>query len=100
MKKNNKSFKLKFRRFSFSIVCLLITGTLGFSVYNDMSESSALKADLRRAKVELNDLSKKKEALVLEEKKLTDPAYVENYARGTHRLSKDDEQVFILPKGE
>ncbi|WZU01779.1 septum formation initiator family protein [Erysipelothrix sp. D19-032] len=47
------------------------------------------------------DTLKDEQTTLNEEKaRLEDPTYVQNYARGTHLLSKSGEQVFILPKGE
>ena len=36
--------------------------------------------------------------LTSEKEKLTDPDYVQSYARGTYMLSKDGEQIFYLPE--
>lgn len=98
--KNNKNKSNKVSRFALGILCLAIIGVFGSGAMMDVMESFNLKSQLKAAKGELNDLNQGKEALVLEKQKLTDPAYVENYARGTHLLSKDDEQVFVLPKGK
>lgn len=97
MKKTNK--KNRAGRFVFSVICLAIIGFFGTGAALDIVESYQLKAELKEAKQELVKLNERKDALVLEQQKLTDPTYVENYARGTHLLSKDDEQVFVLPKG-
>lgn len=97
-KKQNK--KSKFGRFIFSILCLAIITVLGTGAVVEIKKSFQLKDELQTAKSELDELNTKKETLNLEKEKLSDPAYVENYARGTHLLSKDDEQVFVLPKGE
>ena len=100
MRKKPKNFKTRLSSLIFSVVCLTVITTLGFSTVQEISESAKLRGQLKSAKIELKQLTKNKEDLLLERKRLTDPAYIENYARGTHRLSKEDEQVFILPKGD
>ena len=59
-----------------------------------------LKKELRLVESELESLETRQKELTLEKNKLEDPTYVQNYARGTHLLSKSEEQVFILPKGK
>lgn len=98
--KNKKNKTNKVSRFALGVMCLAIIGVFGSGAVLDIIESVNLKSQLKAAKSELNELNDGKEALVVEKQKLTDPAYVENYARGTHLLSKDDEQVFVLPKGK
>lgn len=98
MKTNNK--KTRTRRFVFSIFYIAVIGFFGTAAVQDIVESFQLKAQLSNAKNELNELNTKKEGLAVEKLKLEDNSYVENYARGHHLLSKDDEQVFVLPKGK
>lgn len=88
------------KRFFLSIFCLAFIGVTGYSAAQEIMQSRALKAELRSSKKELGILQDEQTRLSLEKDKLTDPAYVENYARGKHLLSKDDEQVFVLPKGK
>lgn len=97
--KNKTKKKNRAGRFVFSVICLAMIAFFGTGAAIDIVESVQLKAELKAARKELVELKDGKESLVLQQQKLTDPAYVENYARGTHLLSKDDEQVFVLPKG-
>ena len=39
-------------------------------------------------------------SLVKEKEKLTNPDYVESYARSNYMMSKDGEQIFYLPEDE
>lgn len=96
----NKTKKNKAGRFVFSIICLAMIAFFGTGAALDIVESVQLKSQLKASKNELVELNEGKKSLLLEQQKLEDPAYVENYARGTHLLSKDKEQVFVLPKGK
>ena len=99
--KNKKSSKpLSKKIISFVSVSLMLA-VIGFFGTNSVKEIVAtyqLKQELKSVQSELETLNAEKASLTLEKERLNDPTYVENYARGTHLLSKDDEQVFILPK--
>ena len=62
-------------------------------VYQSKQELNVLKSELSALNVEEEKLQGLKG-------KLSDPNYVQNYARGKHLMSKSDEQVFILPKAK
>ena len=47
---------------------------------------------------QLADEKKKNEVLKDQQRKLDDPSYVKDYARGNFMLSENNEQIFILPK--
>ncbi len=98
--KKKASLAMKLNRFAFSILALLLIGFFVKGTAGEVIESYQLNQELKNVKGMLETLSVEQESLELEKKRLNDPAYVENYARGKHLLSKTDEQVFILPKGE
>lgn len=84
------------------IVVLIGLGLLGFFMSNSISEivkTFQLHKELKIVESQLETLETRQSELTLEKTKLQDPTYVQNYARGTHLLSKSEEQVFILPKG-
>ncbi len=77
---------------------LAVIGFFGTKSVKEIVATYQLKQELKSVQSELETLNAEKASLTLEKERLNDPTYVENYARGTHLLSKDDEQVFILPK--
>ncbi len=101
--KNNKSSKpLSKKILSFVSVSLMLAviGFFGTKSVKEIVATYQLKQELKSVQSELETLNAEKASLTLEKERLNDPTYVENYARGTHLLSKDDEQVFILPKAK
>lgn len=98
-KGKQRSFKKLFRNLfslvtAFVAVFLLVTSFQEwFKVYKSKQELSTLQNEL----IVLDEKSDKLEGL---KEKLSDPNYVQNYARGKHLMSKADEQVFILPKAK
>ncbi len=79
---------------------LAVIGFFGTKSVKEIVATYQLKQELKSVQSELETLNAEKASLTLEKERLNDPTYVENYARGTHLLSKDDEQVFILPKAK
>lgn len=80
------------------IVLLAISAFFISKTLKDVFTTYALKQELKTVETELTSLKERQSELSLEKAKLEDPNYVQNYARGTHLLSKSEEQVFILPK--
>ena len=78
-----------------AVSTLMLTGSV-----KEILATARLNKELANAQEQLRTLETEKAKLSVEKSKLEDPAYVQNYARGTQLLSKTDEQVFILPKGE
>ena len=82
------------------LVGIVLTIVLFNSSAREIFTTFQLKKELRLVESELESLETRQKELTLEKNKLEDPTYVQNYARGTHLLSKSEEQVFILPKGK
>lgn len=97
MNNANKSKKW----FSFVMVAALLLASVFFlsKTVKDVMTTFQLKQELKIVEQDLQTLKERQSELTLEKAKLEDPGYVQNYARGTHLLSKSEEQVFILPKG-
>lgn len=99
-KKSQKTLSFKVA----SILSMCLMGAMIFlmakSSITELAASYQLKRELKEAQAELETLNAQTESLKSEKEKLSNPEYVENYARGTHLLSKEDEQVFILPKSK
>ena len=100
LKKPRKSPILK----ALSVVVLLgalaVSAVLLTSSVKEVLATARLNKELATAKEQLKNLESVNTTLESDKAKLEDTAYVQNYARGTQLLSKSDEQVFILPKGE
>lgn len=98
VKTNKQSLASRITKLVLSSFALLLIVAASFSSFKQISTHFELKAEAKEIKIELRSLEEEQSNLALEKKKLSNPSYVENYARGTHLLSKNDEQVFILPK--
>ena len=87
---------------SFIVVSVLLLASVFFlsKTVKDVMTTFQLKQELKIVEKDLETLKTRQSELTLEKAKLEDPGYVQNYARGTHLLSKSEEQVFILPKGK
>ena len=90
-----------------SKVASIVAGLIGLALFTFFTSNSItefvktvqLNKELKLVESQLEVLETRQSELTLEKTKLEDPTYVQNYARGTHLLSKSEEQVFILPKG-
>ena len=90
-----------------SKVASIVAGLIGLALFTFFMSNSItefvktvqLNKELKLVESQLEVLETRQSELTLEKTKLEDPTYVQNYARGTHLLSKSEEQVFILPKG-
>lgn len=99
-KKSGVPFTKKITTVVSAAIMLSIIGFFGTSSVKEIMATYQLKQELKSVQSELEVLKTEQESLTREKANLSDPAYVENYARGTHLLSKSDEQVFILPKSK
>ena len=77
-------------------VCVSVWLVTGF--VNEFISHRQLQSELSNVQTKLETIKLDQNALADEKANLEDPAYVQNYARGTHLLSKSGETVFIIPK--
>lgn len=94
-----RSFKKIFRNV-FSLVAVVVSVFLLNTTVKEWSKVFNSKRQLSTAQEELQELDIETEKLQGLKQKLSDPNYVQNYARGKHLMSKSDEQVFTLPKAK
>jgi cell division protein DivIC len=83
------------------LICLLIIGAslyLLYSVAQEVYTTITLKQQLAQVQAKLTEVTDENTYLNSEKDKLTDPDYVQSYARGNYMLSKDGEQIFYLPE--
>lgn len=79
-------------------IVLLISGVLIYDAATELFTAKKTRDELRTVQAELADLETQQEDLTGVREKLSDPTYVQNYARGAHLMSKSEEQVFVLPR--
>jgi cell division protein DivIC len=82
----------------FSMVLVLVSVFLIQSSVKSWSKVSKSKQEIKILEAELLALDEEASNLEGLKSKLSDPNYVQNYARGKHLMTKSDEQVFVLPK--
>ncbi len=82
----------------FSIVLLVVSVFLIQSSVKSWTKVSKSKQEIKILEAELLALNEEESNLEGIKSKLSDPNYVQNYARGKHLMTKSDEQVFVLPK--
>lgn len=81
-----------------SIVLLVTSAFLIESSIQSWSKVSKSKQEISILEAELSVLTESANNLEGLKSKLSNPNYVQNYARGKHLMTKSDEQVFVLPK--
>ena len=82
----------------FSMVLVLVSVFLIQSSVKSWTKVSKSKQEIKILEAELLALDEEASNLEGLKSKLSDPNYVQNYARGKHLMTKSDEQVFVLPK--
>lgn len=83
------------------LLCFIVLGFSAFLLYEvakEMYTTVQLREQLVEVEEKYQKIKEENEYLVTEKEKLTDPNYVQTYARGNYMLSKDGEQIFYLPE--
>ena len=96
---------MKKRRLKKGALAKLIIGTLMIGgiiffvvqINKEVNTTFSLLADLRDAEEQLKQLQQEKEYLINQKEKLNDENYIESVARGKYLITKEGEQVFVLP---
>lgn len=85
------------------VVKLLCFGVIAFScwliygVIDEIGTTFTLKQQLAETKVKLEEVKDENQYLLDQKNKLSDPNYVQSYARGNYMLTKDGEKIYYLP---
>ena len=79
-------------------VVIIISGVLLYEVVKEVYTTIELRNAIEEAQLKFEEVKQESAYLTSEKEKLTDPDYVQSYARGTYMLSKDGEQIFYLPE--
>lgn len=97
-----KKKKTARRLVSFIICAALLTGIvfMVLDITKEVKTTFTLRADLKEAQAERDALLKEKQQLTEQKEKLENDDYVIAYARGQYLLTREGEQVIILPRIE
>ena len=102
VKKTKKKKKRKLSpvaRLMCTVMCILSAFFL-YSFVKEAATTIALTREVAEVQAKLQEVEDQNENLTNEKKKLQDPDYIGNYARGKYMISKEGEQIFILPSDD
>ncbi|MBQ1531751.1 MAG: septum formation initiator family protein [Solobacterium sp.] len=100
--KKKKKQKRKMTPF-LRLICYLIIAASVFllvEVAKEIYTTVELKKQLAEVQQKYQEVQDESAYLLQEREKLTDPDYVQSYARGNYMLSREGEQIFYLPENE
>lgn len=80
-----------------NMALMVFTAFMFNGIVKDVTTYTSLKAQISSNRALLEQSESKKEELEETKKKLTNPDYLENVARGKYHLSRQGEQVFVFP---
>ena len=100
-----KKVKKKRRKLTpiMKLICIILIGASIWMLYKVGTEvltTIRLREELAEVQEKLQDVQDENSRLVKEKEKLTNPDYVESYARSNYMMSKDGEQIFYLPEDD
>ncbi len=85
------------------LICYLIIAASFFllvEVAKEIYTTVELRKQLAEVQEKYQEVQDESAYLLQEREKLTDPDYVQSYARGNYMLSREGEQIFYLPENE
>ena len=85
------------------LICYLIIAASVFllvEVAKEIYTTVELRKQLAEVQEKYQEVQDESAYLLQEREKLTDPDYVQSYARGNYMLSREGEQIFYLPENE
>ncbi|AMC94565.1 hypothetical protein AOC36_11455 [Erysipelothrix larvae] len=83
-----------------ALAIVFVSGVLIFNSAKEWFRYYESSQTLQTVQQELSELEEKQAALEATKDKLSNPDYVQNFARGVHLMSKSEEQIFVLPKAD
>lgn len=84
-------------RFLIGLVVIALIGVMSYSVYKEIMVTLKLQKDIAEVSGEITTLSNQRDSLQKQADNLNDPAYIEQYARGKYKLTKEGETIYKLP---
>ncbi len=85
------------------LICVAVTCVSIFFLYSFVTEIATtvkLQREVAEVQAKLQEVTDQNAQLNSEKKKLQDPDYIGNFARGKYMISKAGEQIFVLPSGD
>ena len=85
------------------LLCFLLLAFSAFLIFEAAQELYKMfqyQQEVAEASEKYQEVLDENVYLTTEKEKLTDPDYVQSYARGNYMLSKDGERIFYLPEKE
>ena len=81
------------------VFSFMIAATIYFwvNINREIQLTMTLRASVAESEEQLRKLEEEKQQLVEKKEKLTDTNYVSSIARGEYLITKEGEQVFVLP---
>lgn len=76
---------------------ILFSCWLIYGVVEEVGTTISLQQQLKVTQVKLEEVKDENQYLIDQKNKLTDPNYVQSYARGSYMLTKDGEKIYYLP---
>ncbi|MFV0550547.1 MAG: FtsB family cell division protein [Anaerorhabdus sp.] len=76
---------------------IIFSGWLIYGVIEEIGTTITLQQQLKETKVKLEEVKDENQYLIDQKNKLSDPNYVQSYARGSYMLTKDGEKIYYLP---
>lgn len=80
-----------------SLVMISVSCFLFYKGFEVIKTTFDLKSEIAESQKQINQLQEEEESLSSKKSKLQDNEYIRRYARSKYSLSKDGEQIFILP---
>ena len=87
----------KFLRFFISVLMICGMIYMYYQMTREIKTTFSLLSDVKESEKELAQLEAEKESLELQKEKLTDENYVSSVARGKYLITKENEQIYVLP---
>ncbi len=84
------------RALGFLVIVALMVG-MYFQMAKEIKTTFSLRGDIIESEKEIARLEAEKESLQLQKEKLTDENYVSSVARGKYLITKENEQIYVLP---
>ncbi|HPX31911.1 MAG TPA: septum formation initiator family protein [Erysipelotrichaceae bacterium] len=87
----------KFLRVFISVLMICGMIYMYYQMTREIKTTFSLLSDVKESEKELAQLEAEKESLELQKEKLTDENYVSSVARGKYLITKENEQIYVLP---
>ncbi|MDI9540729.1 MAG: septum formation initiator family protein [Bacillota bacterium] len=87
----------KFVRILIGMVMIAAIVYMYLQMGKEIKTTFSLHGDVKESEKEIAKLEAEKESLQMQKEKLTDENYVSSVARGKYLITKENEQIYVLP---